>query len=145
MSGPAVCSISAPVRDELRALRFRKTGPNSANADSKAVVLKIDRAAQAVVVDEVIEDITADELRDQLPEHQPRYAVYTMKLDHGDGRVSYPMCLIYSTPRDCQIELQMMYAGTKLSLVKEADLTKVFEIRDLEELTDEWLKLKLLK
>ena len=65
MSGPAVCSISAPVRDELRALRFRKTGPNSANADSKAVVLKIDRAAQAVVVDEVIEDITADELRDQ--------------------------------------------------------------------------------
>ena len=43
----------------------------------------------------------------QLPEHQPRYAVYTMKLDHGDGRVSYPMCLIYSTPRDCQIELQV--------------------------------------
>ena len=40
---------------------------------------------------------------------------------------------------------QMMYAGTKLSLVKEADLTKVFEIRDLEELTDEWLRSKLLK
>ena len=39
----------------------------------------------------------------------------------------------------------MMYAGTKLSLVKEADLTKVFEIRDLEELTDEWLRSKLLK
>ena len=43
------------------------------------------------------------------------------------------------------LAFQMMYAGTKLSLVKEADLTKVFEIRDLEELTDEWLKLKLLK
>ena len=43
------------------------------------------------------------------------------------------------------LSFQMMYAGTKLSLVKEADLTKVFEIRDLEELTDEWLKLKLLK
>ena len=39
----------------------------------------------------------------------------------------------------------MMYAGTKLSLVKEADLTKVFEIRELEELTDEWLKKQLLK
>ena len=35
MSGPAVCSISGPVRDELKALRFRKTGPNSKNADSK--------------------------------------------------------------------------------------------------------------
>ena len=31
------------------------------------------------------------------------------------------------------LTLQMMYAGTKLSLVKEADLTKVFEIRDLED------------
>jgi hypothetical protein len=37
------------------------------------------------------------------------------------------------------MELQMMYAGSKLSLVKEADITKVFELRDLEELTEEWL------
>ena len=43
------------------------------------------------------------------------------------------------------LAFQMMYAGTKLSLVKEADLTKVFEIRELEELTDEWLKKQLLK
>ena len=32
-----------------------------------------------------------------------------------------------------------MYAGSKLSLVKEADITKVFEVRDLEEFTEEWL------
>lgn len=37
----------------------------------------------------------------------------------------------------------MMYAGSKLSLVKEADITKVFELRDLEELTEEWLLEKL--
>ena len=37
----------------------------------------------------------------------------------------------------------MMYAGSKLSLVKEAELTKVFEIRCLEELTEEWLNSKL--
>jgi hypothetical protein len=37
------------------------------------------------------------------------------------------------------MELQMMYAGSKLSLVKEADITKVFELRDIEELTEEWL------
>lgn len=39
----------------------------------------------------------------------------------------------------------MMYAGSKLELVKEAELTKVFEIRDLDELTDEFLHSKLLK
>ena len=36
-----------------------------------------------------------------------------------------------------------MYAGTKLLLVKETEMSKVFEIRDLEELTDEWLTQKL--
>jgi hypothetical protein len=37
------------------------------------------------------------------------------------------------------MELQMMYAGSKLSLVKDAEITKVFEIRDIDELTEEWL------
>lgn len=36
-----------------------------------------------------------------------------------------------------------MYAGTKLSLVKAAELTKVYEIRDLDELTDDWLQDKM--
>ncbi len=147
MSGNvSVCSISDPVRDALKSFRFRKGG-TAGQSDSKAIVLKIDRPTKAIVIDEVLEDLTADELRDSLPDHQPRFALYTFRLDHeGDGgRVSYPMCLIYSTPRDCQTELQMMYAGTKLSLVKEADLTKVFEIRELDELTDEWLRQKLLK
>lgn len=39
----------------------------------------------------------------------------------------------------------MMYAGSKLSLQKELDITKVFEVRELEELTEEWLMGKLDK
>ena len=81
--------------------------------------------------------------RDELPGHQPRFIIYSFKLDHGDGRISYPLCLLFSTPRDCKPELMVMYAGTKLSLVKAAELTKVYEIRDLDELTDEWLEEKL--
>lgn len=38
-----------------------------------------------------------------------------------------------------------MYAGTKLALQKEADLTRDYEVRELEELTDEWLEEKLSK
>lgn len=38
-----------------------------------------------------------------------------------------------------------MYAGTKLALQKEADLTRVYEIRELDELTEEWLYEKLSK
>lgn len=64
---------------------------------------------------------------------------------HADGRISYPMCFIFYTPRDSQIELQIMYAGTKLALQREAELTRTYEIRELEELTEEWLKEKLSK
>lgn len=46
---------------------------------------------------------------------------------------------------DSQIELQIMYAGTKLALQKEADLTRVYEVRELDELTEEWLQEKLSK
>ena len=62
MSWPAVCSISDPVRNELKAC---KTSPNLGNTDSKAIVLKIDRATQSVVIGEVLEDLTVDELREE--------------------------------------------------------------------------------
>ena len=75
----------------------------------QAIILKIDRASRSIVIEEVMEDVSVEELREELPGHQPRFALYTFKLDHNDnGRVSYPMCLIYSTPRDCQTELQVL-------------------------------------
>lgn len=78
-----------------------------------------------------------------MPGHQPRYIIYSFRREHGDGRISYPLCFIFFTPRDSQTELQMMYAGTKLALQKEAELTRVFEVRELDELTQEWLIEKL--
>lgn len=107
--------------------------------------MKIDIDKKLLVCEDVLDDISAEDLREELPERQPRFVVYSFRLDHSDNRVSYPMCLLFSTPRDCKTELQVMYAGTKLSLVKEAELTKVFEIRDLDELDDEWLHGKLRK
>ena len=135
-----ICTMDPELKAKLRAFRFRKEKTN------QAIVMKIDVAKRLLVVDEVLDELeTIEELRDELPEHQPRFAVYSFKLAHDDGRVSYPMILIFSTPRDCKTELQVMYAGTKLSLVKEAELTKVYEIRDLDELDDEWLFGKLKK
>ncbi|TRY61615.1 hypothetical protein TCAL_05717 [Tigriopus californicus] len=86
-----------------------------------------------LICENVLDDISAEELREELPERQPRFVVYSFKLAHSDNRVSYPMCLLYSTPRDCKIELQVMYAGTKLSLVKEAELTKKVTQTGLQE------------
>lgn len=107
--------------------------------------VKVDREKQLVCVDELLDEITIDDLQEQLPGHQPRYIVYSYKMIHSDNRVSYPMCFIFYTPRDSQMELQIMYAGTKRALQREADLTRSYEIRELDELTEDWLKEKLTR
>lgn len=61
--------------------------------------MKVDREKQQVCVDEILDNVTLEELREILPGHQPRYVIYCCKMEHGDGRVSFPMCFIYFTPR----------------------------------------------
>ncbi|KAK3923345.1 Glia maturation factor gamma [Frankliniella fusca] len=140
MSGTVkVCEISDEVREAMKKFRFRKHNNNA------ALVLKVEREKQLICVEDLFEDISLEDLRESLPGHQPRYVVYSYRMEHDDGRVSFPLCFIYITPRDSQMELQVMYAGSKLALQKEADLTRVYEVRELEELTDEWLQEKLSK
>ncbi|NXK65954.1 GMFB factor, partial [Sylvietta virens] len=142
-----VCDVAEDLVEKLRKFRFRK-GTNNA-----AIIMKIDKDKQLVVLDEEHEGISPDELKDELPERQPRYPSYAAaiwtyswklyKYQHEDGRVSYPLCFIFSSPVGCKPEQQMMYAGSKNKLVQTAELTKVFEIRNTEDLTEEWLREKL--
>lgn len=89
------------------------------------------------------DNITIEELANEIPASQPRFVVYSYCYKHDDGRVSYPICFIFVSPIGCKPELQMMYAGSKSNLVKVAQFTKVFEVRSTEELDEEWLTSKL--
>lgn len=95
------------------------------------------------MIDDKLEDVTIEDLQETLQSHQPRYIVLSYKQEHRDGRISFPLCFIYFTPRDSHAELQMMYAGSKIQLQREADLTRAYEIRELEDFTEEWLLEKL--
>ncbi|XP_069391571.1 glia maturation factor beta [Paralichthys olivaceus] len=132
-----VCDVDKDLVRKLKAFRFRKETTNA------AIIMKIDKEKQLVIVDEEYEDISPDDLKDELPERQPRFIVYSYKYQHNDGRVSYPLCFIFSSPVGCKPEQQMMYAGSKIRLVHTVELTKVFEIRSTEDLTEEWLREKL--
>ncbi|XP_058802083.1 glia maturation factor beta isoform X2 [Phymastichus coffea] len=137
MTSNSMCDIKDDVKDALKEFRFRKSQKNA------ALLLKVDREKQKICVDELLDDVRIEELQDIIPEHEPRYIVYSYKMEHLDGRISYPMCFIFYTPRDIQMELQVLYAGMKLVLQREAGLTRVYEVRELEELTEDWLKEKL--
>uniref|UniRef100_A0A8B9LD50 Glia maturation factor n=1 Tax=Astyanax mexicanus TaxID=7994 RepID=A0A8B9LD50_ASTMX len=125
-----VCEVDPSLQEKLKKFRFRKETNNA------AILMKIDMEKQLVILEEEYEDISLDDLREELPERH-------YKLTHGDGRVSYPLCFIFSSPVGCKPEQQMMYAGSKNRLVQSAELTKVFEIRNADDLSEEWLKEKL--
>ncbi|KAA0201309.1 hypothetical protein HAZT_HAZT007449 [Hyalella azteca] len=102
--------------------------------------LKVDPTKQCVIIEDELSDIAdVDELRESIPATQPRFVLLSWRINHSDGRVSYPMAFIYTTPRDCVPKLQMMYSGSYNHLIAECGLTKVFQIRELEELDEEWI------
>ncbi|XP_075843416.1 glia maturation factor gamma isoform X1 [Microtus pennsylvanicus] len=132
-----VCEVDPELKEKLRKFRFRK------ETDNAAIIMKVDKDRQMVVLEEEFQNISPEELRSELPERQPRFVVYSYKYVHADGRVSYPLCFIFSSPVGCKPEQQMMYAGSKNRLVQTAELTKVFEIRTTDDLTESWLQEKL--
>uniref|UniRef100_A0A3B1J578 Glia maturation factor n=1 Tax=Astyanax mexicanus TaxID=7994 RepID=A0A3B1J578_ASTMX len=126
-----VCEVDPSLQEKLKKFRFRKETNNA------AILMKIDMEKQLVILEEEYEVGSRD------PSVCCTYIVYSYKLTHGDGRVSYPLCFIFSSPVGCKPEQQMMYAGSKNRLVQSAELTKVFEIRNADDLSEEWLKEKL--
>jgi hypothetical protein len=64
--------------------------------------VKIDREKQEVIVDELLNDVSLEELQEQLPGHQPRFIIYQYKMEHAD-RISYPLSFIFFSPRDSQV------------------------------------------
>lgn len=138
MSGSMkICDLDPEVKAKALKFNMRK------EKNIAALIFKIDMEKHLIVLDEEHEDISIDDLREELPSQQPRYVFLSYVLKHDDGRVSYPLCFIYVSPQGCKPELQMMYSGSKTFLVRETGATKVFEVRSTEEITEEWLIEKL--
>ncbi|TNN65597.1 Glia maturation factor beta [Liparis tanakae] len=127
-----VCDVDEELVKMVKKFRLRK------ETDNAAIVMKIDKEKQLVILEKEHSDISLDDLT------PPTFIVYSYKYVHDDGRISYPLCFIFSSPVGCKPEQQMMYAGSKNQLVTTVGMSKVFEIRNTEDLTEEWLKEKLV-
>ncbi|KAJ3052008.1 hypothetical protein HK097_006987 [Rhizophlyctis rosea] len=122
----------------IQKFRFRKSKSNA------AIILKIDVKDLKVVVEEILEDTTIEDVAEALPDSTPRYIVLSYELKHKDGRVSYPLVGIYYNPTGSSTANRMLYASTNSYLFQKADIAgKIFDLNDSEDLTDEWLTEKL--
>jgi len=141
MANVSICEMADDVKALLKKFRLRK------EKNVAAIVLKIDKASLKIVLDEEHEDISVEDLQNELPSQSPRYVILSYVKNHDDGRITYPLIFIFISPEGCNPEQHMMYAGSKLQAVQDGGLTKVIELRSLEDLTDETVleKLKLFK
>jgi hypothetical protein len=126
-------SVEPTLSDHIRDFRASK------KPVSGALILKVDREKMSLVIDEELEDFSLDDLNETLPEQAPRFVFLRHRINHKDGHTSYPLALIFYSPKDCQPELQMIYAQTAKHLMLSVNLARICELRLLEDLSEEWL------
>ncbi|ETE61767.1 Glia maturation factor gamma, partial [Ophiophagus hannah] len=115
-----VCDVDPALIEKLKKFRFQKETNNT------ALIMKVDKDRQLVVLEEEFQDISPEQLTTD------------MRTMMGGSLTHFASSSPVRLP-----EQQMMYAGSKNRLVQAAELTKVFEIRSTEELTEQWLKERL--
>jgi len=134
----STCEIAQEVVDAFKKFKLN-------NASSAALCLKIDPKELKVVVDDQSsnDDVPLSEIAESLPPSTPRFIAFSYKHTHSDGRFSFPLVFIFYCPKQINPTLAMLYSSTKTKLVSLLQISKVFDIQDSDELTEEWLKQKL--
>ncbi|KAJ3783909.1 hypothetical protein GGU11DRAFT_774817 [Lentinula aff. detonsa] len=117
--------IPQPIKDSLRKFRFARR-----NEGSAAIVIKINK--QKLIMEEVeqFDNISIEELAEELPENSPRYVVLSHALVHPDGRTSFPLVLINWAPTTSEIGLLTLHASALLDFQTTVDVSKIIEIRE---------------
>ncbi|KAF4615420.1 hypothetical protein D9613_002575 [Agrocybe pediades] len=139
-SGTVLVDIPQEVKDSLRKFRFKRRSQGSA-----AIVIKINKAKLVMEEVEQFDDISIEELAEELPENSPRYVVLSYELKHKDGRTSFPLVLINWSPSSSETGMMTLHASALLNFQNTADVSKVIEVRDGPEgLTKEVIDAKLV-
>jgi len=130
--------IPKEVKDALRKFRFRR------NEGTAALVIKINKAKLIMEVAEELDDLSIEEIAEELPENSPRFVLLSYEFVHSDGRKSSPLILINWAPTSSEIGMLTLHASAFLDFQTTADVSKVIEVRDGPEgLTKEIVDAKL--
>ncbi|KAJ3567725.1 hypothetical protein NP233_g6186 [Leucocoprinus birnbaumii] len=117
--------IPQSIKDALRKFRFARRDSGSA-----AIVIKINKAKLIMEEVEQFDEISIEDLAEELPENAPRYVVLSHELNHPDGRKSFPLVLINWAPTSSEIGTLTLHASALINFQTTAGVSKVIEIRD---------------
>jgi len=131
----STCEIPDTIKTNFRKFKLSK------NQTNRAYLLKINQKTLTVEEAGIIEDINdlTEFAEEHLPESEPRYLAFSTKQTFPDGRVSFPLLFIFYCPPS-SMTLNSLYASTKQRVINTLEILKIFECRDREEFTNEWME-----
>lgn len=123
-------TFSSETKERLRSFRLT----TSRAEKPQAVIYQINKHTLEIV--QADEQVYTDlqDLADELPDHSPRYVLLSHPLTLPSGRLSVPYVLLYYLPVTCNAELRMLYAGAKELMRNTAEVGRVIEMVESEDL-----------
>ncbi|KAG9102970.1 hypothetical protein FRC06_000619 [Ceratobasidium sp. 370] len=79
---------------------------------------------------EQFENVSMEELAEELPDASPRYVVLSYERKHDDGRTSFPLIMLNWTPVGSETSLMTLHASALIAFQNVVEPSKVIEIRD---------------
>jgi len=101
--------IPQSIKESLRKFRF-----SLRNAGSAAAVFKVNKLELIMEEVEQFDDISIEDLVEELPENAPRFIILSYEYNHADGRRSFPLVLVNWAPTTSEIGLLTLHASSFL-------------------------------
>ncbi|QRV86715.1 cofilin/tropomyosin-type actin-binding protein [Ceratobasidium sp. AG-Ba] len=79
---------------------------------------------------EQFDNVSMEDLAEELPEASPRYIVLSYERKHDDGRISFPLIMLNWTPSGSEIGLLTLHASSLNAFQTVILSAQVIEMRD---------------
>ncbi|XP_051933529.1 glia maturation factor gamma isoform X1 [Hippocampus zosterae] len=107
-----------------------------------ALIMKMEN--KLLILDQEHENISMDDLRNKIPENEPRIIAYSYDFQRPSGQKIHHSTVILvcpdPSPGGCSARTVMMYASSVGLPKKAMNATECLEIKNKNDLTEQWLK-----
>ncbi|KAE8133295.1 hypothetical protein BDV38DRAFT_186315 [Aspergillus pseudotamarii] len=123
-------AFSPETKEKLRKFRL---GTSRAK-DPQAIIYVIDQKNQEIRPEDGEVYTKMEDLADELPDSSPRFILLSYPLTLKSGRLSVPYVLLYWLPENCNPNSRMMYAGAVELMRNTAEVNRVIEVEEEEDI-----------
>ncbi|GLB03897.1 hypothetical protein ABZX51_003377 [Aspergillus tubingensis] len=123
-------SFSPETKEKLRKFRL---GTSRAK-DPQAIIYIIDNKTQEIRPEDGEVYSKMEDVADELPESSPRFILLSYPLTLASGRPTVPYVMLYYLPENCNPNQRMMYAGAVELMRNTAEVNRVIEVYEEDDI-----------